>query len=113
MTGPLADQFVVNVRAIRDPYVNQFEIEYVLIPLLDRNKESLKLNRTAITIVETEDKRMIEPVTVAPSMTPAQHIFACHCGKVQAEMLTPIQGQEVKEDNCSSCVRVSLIGSRV
>lgn len=29
LTGPIADQFVVNVRAIRDPYVNPFELEYV------------------------------------------------------------------------------------
>ncbi|KAH8657660.1 glutathione-dependent formaldehyde-activating enzyme [Xylariales sp. PMI_506] len=41
---------------------------------------------------------------------PAQHLFACHCGRVQAELLTSITEHELKEDNCSSCVRGAYIG---
>jgi hypothetical protein len=35
------------------------------------------------------------------------HLVACHCGRLRAELLTAIEDQELKEDNCSSCVRVS------
>src|ERR1700712_1361937 len=68
----------------------------------------LNRNRSAITIVEMEDKRIFESAVGNQSETPAQHIFACHCGQIEADLLTPIEDQEVKEDNCSSCVRVSL-----
>ncbi|PSR79793.1 glutathione-dependent formaldehyde-activating enzyme [Coniella lustricola] len=42
---------------------------------------------------------------------PAQHVFSCHCGQVQAELLTSLAEHEIKEDNCSSCVRTAYIGT--
>jgi hypothetical protein len=33
-------------------------------------------------------------------------VVACHCGKVKAELLITLSELEIKEDNCSSCVRV-------
>lgn len=31
---------------------------------------------------------------------------SCHCGKVRIQILVPLSELELKEDNCSSCVRV-------
>ena len=112
--GPLRGQLAVNIRAIREPYVNPFQIEYVssccLVKgmIMRTNAYTLLPTRPDITIVNTpEDK---EPNTPDIFGTDAQHIFSCQCGKVTAELLVPIQGEEIKEDNCSSCVRVRLVG---
>ncbi|UNI17925.1 hypothetical protein JDV02_004232 [Purpureocillium takamizusanense] len=86
--GPLRGQFLVNVRAIQG--VNPFELE------------------TNVTIVDTEDEGRIVAATGEP---PAQHVFACHCGNVRAELLAPLSEQQVKEDNCSSCVRNAYVGA--
>ncbi|KAF2429068.1 hypothetical protein EJ08DRAFT_671193 [Tothia fuscella] len=91
-TGPLAGQYVVNVRTIHDPYFNLFQTEQ------------------AATIADTEDTRTVELVTAPSSQIPAEHVLACHCGHLQAELLVPIRDQELKEDNCSSCVRIGYIG---
>ena len=42
----------------------------------------------------------------AGDKAPANHLGSCHCGKVRVELLVDISTLEVKEDNCSSCVRV-------
>jgi hypothetical protein len=60
----------------------------------------------SVTSTATEDKRKAV-VRETESGTAAEQVFACHCGKVQAELLVPIKDQELKEDNCSTCVRVS------
>lgn len=51
----------------------------------------------------------ILPVPATPDAPLAQHSGSCHCQKVQVELLVPLAEQEVKEDNCSSCVRVSRL----
>ncbi|KAI7779142.1 hypothetical protein LA080_001304 [Diaporthe eres] len=85
--GPLSGHFTVNVRTIQG--VNPFKIH--------------------ITAVETEDE---EPKIQRPAATEpvAHHLFSCQCGDVQAELLVPIHDQEIKEDNCSGCVRDAYIG---
>ncbi|KND87080.1 hypothetical protein TOPH_08254 [Tolypocladium ophioglossoides CBS 100239] len=55
-------------------------------------------------------KRVADTPPQPSSGPPAQHIASCHCGKFQAKLLVPIQEQEVKEDNCSSCVRNANVG---
>jgi hypothetical protein len=61
--------------------------------------------------VHSEETVWETTVSEHESKTPARHLFACHCGRVRAELLTPIEDQELKEDNCSSCVRVSGAGA--
>ncbi|KAM3514722.1 hypothetical protein MY11210_001693, partial [Beauveria gryllotalpidicola] len=41
-----------------------------------------------------------------------QETASCYCGKVRAELLFPLSEQEMKEDNCSSCVRVRVYPTR-
>lgn len=62
----------------------------------------------SITSVETEDEgsKIESPTSIETGK--AHHLFSCQCGDVQAELLAPIHDQEVKEDNCSSCVRVIM-----
>lgn len=62
--------------------------------------------RKHISTTKTEEARRPLPIS-AVAEPPAMHIFSCHCGYVQAELLVPLAGLEVKEDNCSGCVRVS------
>lgn len=38
---------------------------------------------------------------------------SCYCGKVRAELLFLLSEAEVKEDNCSSCVRVRILSCRI
>ncbi|KAK2603054.1 hypothetical protein N8I77_009538 [Diaporthe amygdali] len=85
--GPLRGQFAVNVRAIQG--VNPYNIKIAAIETKDEELEIQQLEKT-------------EPT--------AHHVFSCHCGNVKAELLVRIQDQEVKEDNCSSCVRNAYIG---
>ncbi|KAH8668853.1 hypothetical protein BX600DRAFT_460827 [Xylariales sp. PMI_506] len=95
LAGELSGQTLINVRDIREPYVNPFKIE----------------SETTTAAAPAEDTRPIEGLPEpANGELPAQLVFACHCGKVQAELLTPISEQEVKEDNCSLCVRDGYIG---
>ncbi|KAK7996684.1 sphingolipid long chain base-responsive protein [Apiospora arundinis] len=85
-TGPLEGKFLVNVRAIQG--VNPFRIE------------------SAVTTVHTEDpQQSFKPSSKAPPYT-----FSCHCGSIKATLLVPLQEQEVKEDNCSKCVRTGYVG---
>lgn len=103
----MAGHFAVNIRAIRDPYVNPFKIQFVPSFLFKESTKILNIDRLAIKTVDVEDKRVFEPLTGTLSGGQTKPIFACHCGKVQAQLMTPIEDQEVKEDNCSLCVRVS------
>ena len=76
------------------------------IALFESRKEILNIGRLVTKTADVEDKRVFDLITTNQSDTATQHIFACHCGKVQAQLLTPIQEEKVKEDNCSMCVRV-------
>jgi hypothetical protein len=64
-------------------------------------------------MVDSEDKLLSKRASENGSGNPVHHLFACHCGRVRAELLTPIEDQAVREDNCSSCVRVSCAGIRI
>jgi hypothetical protein len=56
-----------------------------------------------VHVAASNSERTIKPISDG---SPAQLTASCHCGKVQAELLVPITDLEIKEDNCSSCVRV-------
>ncbi|KAI1174672.1 Mss4-like protein [Nemania sp. FL0916] len=92
MNGPLKGSLCVNVRTLQG--VNPFGLE------------------SAITVVNTP-----EPIdrpklgTGSPLNPSVQHTCSCHCGNVYAELLAPVHSQEIKEDNCSSCVRIGYIGA--
>ncbi|KAL5086186.1 hypothetical protein Trisim1_009516 [Trichoderma cf. simile WF8] len=93
LTGPLRGKFLINIRTLREPYVNPFKLE------------------SAITIIEAEgDARSIEPLSQQPDEPAAKSLFACHCGHAKAALLSPIEEEELKEDNCSKCVRIAYIG---
>ncbi|AEO68135.1 uncharacterized protein THITE_2051078, partial [Thermothielavioides terrestris NRRL 8126] len=91
VVGPLEGQMLVNVRAVQG--VNPFELE----PLLK-----------TVSLPEPEQP-ISAPPPAAPEAPTAHHTGSCHCGKVRLELLTPIEDQEVREDNCSSCVRASSL----
>ncbi|KAK5991546.1 hypothetical protein PT974_09830 [Cladobotryum mycophilum] len=87
-TGPSGGKLLLNIRAIREPYVNPFMLEVA-----------------ATTVMEAEEERKaVEPLPEAGGGRPAQHTFSCHCGKVRAALLDPIEEEELKEDNCSTCM---------
>lgn len=63
--------------------------------------------RSALRVVEVEgDTRSIEPLSHELGETPAKAVFSCHCGHVRAALLGALENEELKEDNCSKCVRV-------
>ncbi|TFB01173.1 hypothetical protein CCMA1212_007055 [Trichoderma ghanense] len=94
LTGPLRDKFLVNIRTLREPYVNPFSLE------------------SALRVVEVEgDTRSIEPLSHELGETPAKAVFSCHCGHVRAALLGALENEELKEDNCSKCVRMAYIGT--
>ncbi|KAL7941463.1 hypothetical protein V8C42DRAFT_334635 [Trichoderma barbatum] len=93
LTGPLRGKFLINIRTLKEPYVNPFKIE------------------SATSIIEAEgDTRSIHPFSHQPDESPAKSLFSCHCGDVRADLLSPIEKEELKEDNCSKCVRIAYIG---
>ncbi|KAF3762730.1 hypothetical protein M406DRAFT_264248 [Cryphonectria parasitica EP155] len=98
LTGPLSGQLAVNVRAIQG--VNPFKIQY-------DNLFPFHSCRVTTSHAEEDKQQTRNPSRSEPQ---AQHLFSCHCAAVQAELFTPLQEQEVKEDNCSSCVRNAYIG---
>ncbi|KAK7926790.1 glutathione-dependent formaldehyde-activating gfa protein [Apiospora marii] len=85
--GPLKDAFLVNVRAIQG--VNPFEIEIDM------------------TIVNTVYD---QPATESSTDTGPPYSFSCHCRSVKAILNVALKDKEVKEDNCSRCVRTGYIG---
>ncbi|KAK2590582.1 hypothetical protein QQS21_011728 [Conoideocrella luteorostrata] len=91
LAGPMKGQVAINLLAVRE--VNPFRLEE---------------NTTLIHV--DEPQRTIESLPGDSSEATAQHLFACHCGSVQCELLTPITEQDVKQDNCSSCIRKAYIG---
>ncbi|KAL7800335.1 hypothetical protein V8C37DRAFT_364924 [Trichoderma ceciliae] len=93
LTGPLRGQFSINIRALREPYINPFMLE------------------SGTTVIEAEgDDRAIESLWHQSNEPPAKHLFSCHCGDVRAALLGPIENEKLKEDNCSKCVRMAYIG---
>lgn len=58
---------------------------------------------SSIHVAAPDDERPLKRISES---SPALHKASCHCGQVQAELLVPITDLEIKEDNCSSCVRV-------
>ncbi|RKU48893.1 hypothetical protein DL546_008635 [Coniochaeta pulveracea] len=85
--GSLNGQQLVNIRAIQE--VNPFKLG------------------SSIHVAAPDDERPLKRISES---SPALHKASCHCGQVQAELLVPITDLEIKEDNCSSCVRDAYIG---
>ncbi|KAL7782382.1 hypothetical protein V8C43DRAFT_296174 [Trichoderma afarasin] len=93
LTGPLRGKFLINIRTLREPYVNPFKLE------------------STITVIEAEgDTRSIKPLAQPPDEPAAKSLFTCHCCDVRAALLSSIEDEELKEDNCSKCVRIAYIG---
>lgn len=42
----------------------------------------------------------------------AHETASCYCGKARAELLFRLSEEEIREDNCSSCVRVCILSYR-
>ncbi|KAK8080909.1 hypothetical protein PG997_008727 [Apiospora hydei] len=63
--------------------------------------------RSAIIAVHTDDdgQQIAGSIDAGPPYT-----FSCHCGVVKATLNAPLKDQELKEDNCSRCVRTGYIG---
>lgn len=56
-----------------------------------------------------EPERKVETLVKSRMANGQGHETAsCYYGKVQAELLFPLAEGEIKEDNCSACVRVSF-----
>ncbi|KAK4214182.1 hypothetical protein QBC37DRAFT_314799 [Rhypophila decipiens] len=89
--GPLQGQFLVNARAVAG--FNPFQ--------LGNNDDSQQRQRQAPSPM---------PVTGA-EQDPVKHRGSCHCGNVSVELLVGLDELEIKEDNCSSCVRDAYIGT--
>ncbi|KAK0634164.1 Mss4-like protein [Immersiella caudata] len=88
--GPLNGEVLVNARAIWG--FNPFEAGIKQV------------------VAVSEEGRALQPMDMVPGALPAKHHGSCHCGKVRVQLLAEIPGLEVKEDNCSSCVRNAYIG---
>lgn len=91
---------MVSIRSISG---RRFTEQFILF-IYDRQGQHLH----SVTAVETEDEGSKFELPTSTETAKAHHLFSCQCGNVQAELLAPIQDQEVKEDNCSSCVRVIM-----
>lgn len=72
------------------------------------NHATIRLN--LVNKAANEPRTDLVAQAILPRPDSQQHETAsCYCGKVRAELLFPLSEEEVKEDNCSSCVRVSAL----
>lgn len=85
--GPLNDRLLVNVRAIQDAPI--FFLDSV------------------VRTIKIEEEPPFEPL---PLRSDVLYNGSCSCRMVQFELLRHEQPWEVKEDNCSSCVRDAFVG---
>lgn len=109
-TGPLQNQHLLNARAIWG--FNPFELGYVYLPL-----SITKLFLPELTLCHhanrhithvpapPEDTKTTDPTPNETGSPPAKHLGSCHCRKVRVELLVNLSDLQVKEDNCSSCIR--------
>ncbi|KAK0738863.1 hypothetical protein B0T18DRAFT_423004 [Schizothecium vesticola] len=96
-SGALKGEVLVNVRAVWG--FNPFEHDLGSITQIPAPADEVRsLPSLLPSSVEGE---------TAP---PVAHHGSCHCGKVRVELLVDIGTLEIKEDNCSSCVRNAYIG---
>ncbi|OTA01100.1 hypothetical protein A9Z42_0014060 [Trichoderma parareesei] len=94
LTGALREKFLVNIRTLREPYVNPFNLE------------------PALRVIEAKgDTRSIETSSHESAEATANSLFSCHCGDVRAALAAPLENEELKEDNCSKCARIAYIGT--
>lgn len=52
-----------------------------------------------------DEARVLDSFPRQSRETTANHLFSCHCGDVRAEFIGSVEAEELKEDNCSKCVR--------
>ncbi|KAM7186062.1 hypothetical protein V8F33_012053 [Rhypophila sp. PSN 637] len=102
--GPLQGQFLVNARAVAG--FNPFQLGTRVIHVTASKKDP-----------DDDDNQQIQkqvpspmPVTGA-GQDPVKHRGSCHCGNVSVELFVGLDELEIKEDNCSSCVRDAYIGT--
>ncbi|KAK3403426.1 hypothetical protein B0T20DRAFT_26240 [Sordaria brevicollis] len=86
--GPLKDRPLVNLRAIQG--VDIFFLDSV------------------VKTINIKEELPHEPLSLRSS--DVLYNGSCFCRKVQVELLRHEQAWEVKEDNCSSCVRDAYVG---
>ncbi|UKZ94678.1 uncharacterized protein TrAFT101_009530 [Trichoderma asperellum] len=95
LSGSLQGQFLINIRTLREPYVNPFKLESI----------------STTSAFESKDEARVRGSFPRQSMeTTANHLFSCHCGDVRAKFVGSVEAEELKEDNCSKCVRTAYIG---
>ncbi|KXJ86424.1 glutathione-dependent formaldehyde-activating enzyme [Microdochium bolleyi] len=85
LSGPLQGKILINGRTLRE--INPFQ---------------LAVND------EVSDKRAFGDNELRRALLP--HNFSCHCGAVNAQLSLPVAHLDIREDNCSSCVRNAYIG---
>lgn len=111
LSGSLQGQFLINIRTLREPYVNPFKLESMyLCNLRVYNFEKICTEmsyRSTTSAFESKDEARVRGSFPRQSMeTTANHLFSCHCGDVRAKFVGSVEAEELKEDNCSKCVRV-------
>jgi hypothetical protein len=120
LVGPLQGQPLVNIRTLQG--VNPFSVKYTPTRkpssyiTLSGHAGADAEQKQRFTIAKTLALEGVSPTDGVPALAPPQPLAgppaaalsSCHCGKVQAELLVPLTELQVKEDNCSFCVRVRL-----
>ncbi|KAM7208278.1 hypothetical protein V8F20_001256 [Naviculisporaceae sp. PSN 640] len=102
--GPLQGQFLVNARAVTgfNPFQLGSPVIHFAASEMDPNDDDNQRGQ----------KHAPSPTPVPRAeKDPVKHRGSCHCGKVTVELLIGLDELEIKEDNCSSCVRDAYIGT--
>ncbi|KAK7957973.1 Centromere protein V [Apiospora saccharicola] len=69
----------------------------------------LKLANTYRTDITAVHSLRGQPATESSTDRGPPYTFSCHCGSVKATLNVALKDQEVKEDNCSRCVRLKRL----
>ncbi|KAK1833633.1 hypothetical protein QBC39DRAFT_302466 [Podospora conica] len=111
-SGALKGEVLVNARTLWGFNPFEHDLGYYLLATVDpRNSTSEILGRSIKHIPPPpDDARTLPPLLPSEGDTAPSHQGSCHCGQVRMELLVDISTLEVKEDNCSSCVRNAYIG---
>ncbi|KAK1757777.1 Mss4-like protein [Echria macrotheca] len=104
VAGPLQGKFLVNARAVAG--FNPFQLGTNVIHTTGSETDPKDIDHQQR---QTQTPSSM-PVTGA-EQDPVKHRGSCHCGKVNVELLVELDELEIKEDNCSSCVRDAYIGT--